>query len=331
MNAVSTITRLREVIRLKHLSLSTETTYVGWVVRYMDAVVKMPQGLASEQKVEAFLTSLAKSDCSASTQNQAFNAILFLYRDVLGKPLSKVDAMRAKRPAHIRVAPSVGDVSKLLESVQDVHDYPTRLVVRMIYGCGLRVTEPLNLRVKDVLLSESRIIIRDAKGGKDRAVALPCSLVVEMQHQLRVAKVMWERDVRAGVPVQLPGRLGEKYPQSRFAWQWAFVFPSHKPCQHPRTGEVVRWRMHEANVQKCVRDAARKHGLAITPHVLRHAYATHALRQGANVRDIQDALGHAHINTTMGYLTATQCNVASPLEFIESSSAPAPAAVQTPA
>ena len=282
----------------------------------MKALEKMPSGITSEQKVERFLTELAKSECSASTQNQAFAAILFFYANVAGKPLEKVDALRAKRPAQVRVAPSVDDVRQLLGSVADVHGYPTRLVVKLLYGCGLRVSEPLNLRVKDVLLSESRLVIRGAKGGKDRIVPLPCSLVNEIKTQLRAARVTWERDVANQIPVQLPGLLGKKYPQSRFAWQWAFVFPSHHPCQHPRTGETVRYRMHEANVQKCVKDAARKHGLAITPHVLRHGYASHALRNGANVRDIQDALGHSHINTTMGYLTPTSCSVNSPLELI---------------
>jgi integrase len=287
------------------------------VLRYAEHLRSLPAGLPCERKIESFLTKLAKQNVSASTQNQAFNALLFFYREVLDVEPQNINAMRAKRPAHVRVAPSMDDVRRLLEAVGDVHGYPTRLVVRLLYGCGLRVTEPLNLRVKDVLLAESRLVIRGAKGGKDRVVALPCSLVADLRQQLRAARVTWEMDARNRVPVELPGRLAAKYPSAALAWQWAWVFPSKTTCRHPRTGATVRWRMHEANVQRAVKAAAANIGVMMTPHVLRHGYATHALRLGSNVRDIQDALGHSHINTTMGYLTAGTCAVRSPLEDME--------------
>lgn len=318
MNRLQAIQRLREVARLKHLALSTEETYAGWLGRFVDFLHTLPKDAPAlrEGRIELFLTRLAQSGCAASTQNQAFNSILFFYRQCLGLEIGKVEALRARRPAMIRVAPSVEEVRAVLGAAQDVHGYSTRLIIRLIYGCGLRVCEPLNLRVKDLEVAASRVILRGAKGGKDRMVALPCSLVPELQAQVRAARVVWEADGRNRVPVKLPGRLDEKYPHWRFAWAWAWVFPAHHPCADPRSGETVRWRCHEANVQKCVRDAARPLGLCLTPHHLRHAYATHVIRAGANIRDVQEQMGHAQMETTAGYITPRACGVPSPLEIL---------------
>lgn len=317
MQRATAILKLRDVIRRKHLSWRTEETYAGWLVRYTGYIAKLAGDFTSEQKMEMFLSTLARQGVSASTQNQAFNAILFFYREVLGQQINKVNSLRAKRPQTVRVAPSAEDVRTLLGAVKDTHGYPTRLVVRMLYGCGLRVSEPLELRVKDMLWPESKLVIRGAKGDKDRFISIPCSLIPELKQQARAARLVWEKDFAAKVPVTLPGQLARKYPQAQFAWNWYWLFPANNICQHPRTGETVRWRMHEANVQRCVKVAARQHGLCITPHYLRHAYATHALRQGANVRDVQDALGHAQLNTTMVYLAADQRGVNSPLDALE--------------
>lgn len=320
MQLSSVLTRTREVCRRKHLAWATEEAYTGWIRRYASFLSslkqrKQDQGLSSEAKFERFLTRLATSGCAASTQNQAFNAILFLYKEVLGKPLERVQALRAKRPPQVRTAPSRQQVASLLEKVEDVHDYPTRLLVQLLYGCGLRVSEPLNLRIKDVDLENSQLVIRDAKGGKSRVVPLPCSLVPAIQEQMRKARLIWEADQLKGVPVPLPGRLGVKYPKAARSWAWYWLFPAHRPCKHPRSGEVVRWRVHESNVQKAVRWAARKCDLegAVTPHVLRHAYATHVMQQGAYVRDVQVLLGHNSLETTMQYLHTEAGRVQSPL------------------
>jgi len=229
-----------------------------------------------------------------------------------------VNALRPKRAAHVRHAPSREETAAMLRELRDLGGYPTRLVALMIYGCGLRVSEPLNLRIKDVRLADSQLVIRGAKGGKDRVVSLPCSLVEPIKRQMEAAKVQWQRMVQAGIPVALPGCMARKYPRAPFAWQWFWLFPSRQPCRHPRTGETVWWRMHECNVQRAVKSAAQKAGLdgAITPHVLRHAYATHAMQQGAFVRDVQQALGHSHLETTMGYLHAETSRVQSPLETL---------------
>ena len=306
--------RLVEVIRLRHLAKATEDCYVAWLRRFMRFLVERRPTGTTEQKLEAFLTQLAKQDVAATTQNQAFNALVFFYREAMKQPLGDIRAPRAKRPAMIRTAPEVDEVRALLAGVQDVGGYPTRLLVRMLYGMGLRVSEPLNLRVKDVRLQDSQLIICGAKGGKDRVVPLPCALVPEVKAQLTHARAVWERDQLAGLPVALPGLLAKKYPDWRFAWKWAWLFPAHAPCRHPRTDETVRWRCHEANVQRAVRQAARPLGLCVTPHHLRHAYATHSLNRGVNVKALQLAMGHAHSDTTLGYCHASALSVPSPLE-----------------
>jgi integron integrase len=317
MTTEEAVQKMRDVLRLRHLSLSTEDNYVSWLRRFARFVSERCDPLAKpEQKMEGFLTQLAKQEVSASTQNQAFNALLFFYREVLKVELGKVNALRAQRPVMVRTAPEVAEVRALLDTVKDVGGYPTALIVRMLYGMGLRVSEPLNLRVKDVLLSESRLIIRGAKGGKDRVVALPCSLVPEIKAQLSHARAVWEMDKAKGLPVALPGLLAKKYPAWAFSWKWAWVFPAARPCVHPRTGETVRWRCLECNVQRAVRQAAGPLGLCITPHHLRHAYATHSLNRGANVKALQEALGHSQVQTTIGYCHAEACSVPSPLEVL---------------
>jgi site-specific recombinase XerD len=316
MNKTQAIKRLHQIIRRRHMSLATEQSYTGWVSRFADFLARSGPLPTPAQRMEAFLTRLATSGCAASTQNQAFNAILFFYREVLGTDPGKVNALRARRPAQIRSAPSVGEVGALLSRVQDVGGYPTRLLVRMLYGMGLRVSEPLALRVKDVLLAESRLVIRGAKGGKDRVVSIPCALATELQAQLRFARGVAERDRAAGLPIKLPGLLATKYPRAPFSPAWAWLFPAHEPCIDPRSGLRVRWHCHPVNVQRCVRTAARPLGLDITPHHLRHAYATHCLNRGVNLKALQSAMGHAHAETTLGYCHAEACSVASPLDML---------------
>lgn len=170
----------------------------------MEAVRSMPKAITSEQRLERFLTDLAlKRDVSASTQNQAFNAIVFFYKNVMGRPLGNVDSLRAQRPSHLRNAPTVSETKQLIDAVEDDGAYPMRLLVRLLYGCGLRVSEAAALRLKDVDLDESRLFILGAKGGKDRVVRLPCSLAVEIANQIEAAKVTWKRDVERGLPVQM--------------------------------------------------------------------------------------------------------------------------------
>jgi site-specific recombinase XerD len=314
MNLQTAIQRTRDIIRRRHLSLATGQSYCAWITRFARFVQERCSAAAPEQKMEAFLTQLARQDVSASTQNQAFCALLFFYREVLGVEVGKVDSLRAKKPVHLRYAPERAEVFALLDRCRDVGGYPTRLIVRLIYGCGLRVSEPLNLRVKDVVLRDSKLVLCGAKGGKDRFVPIPCSIASDLAAQLEFAKAVADRDRANRIPVALPGLLATKYPHWQFSPKWAFLFPSHQPCRHPRSGETVRWRCHEANVQRCVRSAARPMGLDITPHHLRHAYATHCLDGGQNPRAIQQVMGHASLETTMGYMHPEAMSVLSPID-----------------
>ena len=174
MNPHQAIQQLQNVIRRQHKSLSTESSYVYWLKRFMTAIQSLPPLLSSEQKAESFLNGLAQNrDISAATQHQAFNALAFFYKDVLRKPLQNVEALRVSRPARLRHAPTIAQVRALLLQVPNVAGYPTNLIARMLYGCGLRVTEPLNLRIKDFNLERGTLAIRDAKGGNDRVIPLP--------------------------------------------------------------------------------------------------------------------------------------------------------------
>jgi integron integrase len=318
MNTQQAIERIRGVIRRQHKALSTEDTYIFWLRRYMAALPKMPKELSSDKKIERFLTDLARHDgVSASSQNQAFNAILFFYKHVLGQTIGNIDALRAQRPIHLRHAPTLSETQALLQTIRNVGGYPTNLIARLLYGCGLRVSEPLNLRIKDLNLERYRLVIRGAKGGKDRMVTLPASLVPELIQQLQRARSTWQTDRQNRTPVTLPGRLATKYPEFQFAWSWAWVFPAHNLCRDPRTGTLVRFRMHEANVQRAVKFARRKLGIAVFPHELRHGYATHCLERGTNPRAIQQAMGHSSLETTMGYLHAEALSVGSPLDTLQ--------------
>ena len=315
MGTTEAIRRLRQVLRRQHKALATEESYVHWLRHYMAAIRQMPNELPSERKLERFLSELAqKRELATSTQQQAFNAIVFFYKDVLALPLQAVDALRVTKPVHLRHAPTVAETRTLLQAVRDVGGYPTNLVARLLYGCGLRVTEPLNLRIKDLNLETPAVSILGAKGGKDRRVALPCSLSSELTRQVDFARAVWQRDVQNKIPVMLPQQLARKYPEYQFAWPWAWLFPAHRPCRHPRTGRSVRYRMHEANVQRAIKEARRQLGIMVLPHELRHAYATHCLERGTNPRAIQTAMGHQSLETTMGYLHAEALSVASPLD-----------------
>jgi site-specific recombinase XerD len=313
-----------EACELKHLSLSTWKTYTHWINRYglflKDRTITTQP---TEQKIEAFLTKLASTGISASTQNQAFSALLFFYRDVLHQEIGNVDALRARRPATLHDCPSPTEVRQLLSSVTDVHGYPTRLIVHLLYACGLRVTEPLNLRIKDLDLAQTRFHVYQAKGNKGRVVRFPDCLSAPLAQQLEIAKTAAAADQAQGIPVALPGLLAKKYPYAAHSQRWAWLFPSRTTCLHPHTRKIVRWRCHEANVQRAVKQAAHSCQLdGITPHLLRHAFATHARHGGAFVRDLQVVLGHNHLETTMVYLHTEADRVASPLrEFV-----PAPGA-----
>jgi integrase len=310
-------------IRLLHFAYSTEQAYCHWVGRYYDFCLTLPTGWPAERKCEGFLTFLAlKQGVAARTQNQALAALLFLYGQVLKKPLGNIDALRAKRPVHERTAPSREQVQALRAAVEDRPNLPARLLVDLLYGCGLRVSEPLELRIKDVLWSEHQLVVRAGKGGKDRRVPIPAVCRQALREQIDAARKIWEFDqgLQPPIGVTLPFQLGRKYPSAPRSWQWFWVFPAAGYCAHPRTGETVRYHLLHDLVQRAVREAARKIELEglITPHVLRHAYATHS-------REPIDALrllmGHVSLETTAGYRHPVVEAASNPLDDLVSATA----------
>lgn len=314
-----TLKMCRDKMIVRHLSLNTERSYLGHIGSYIDWLLKHGSDLPdSRGRVEAFLTSMAHRGCSASTQNQAFNALLFLYTQVRQEQLPNIQALRAKASQHRRTALTREQTLALLAGVEDQAGYPTRLVSLLLYGCGLRVSEPLNLRIKDIETSAWRLTLRGCKGGKDRTVIVPQCLRSSLATQIVHARARWKRDRETNLPVEVPGLLAQKYKNAPHSWQWFWLFPSHTACTHPRTGETVRWRMHEANVQRAVKKSAQRLGLdgLATPHVLRHCCATHILDAGGNVRDVQELLGHANLNTTMLYVHGDGERVRSPLDTL---------------
>lgn len=315
MKEQEAIDLMRQKMRLQHKEWSTEKSYVSWLKRYMAFVCSHSMGgIASEQRIEAWLSSMA-AEVSASTQNQAFNAVVYFYRDCLGQPLENINALRAKRRKVEKFCPTVNETMAVLDAVEDSGNYPVRLITRLLYGCGLRVGEPLRLRVRDVRFEQRHLIIRDPKHGNDRVVRLPDCLAADLQFQLAQAGLVYNRDRLHELPVKLPRGLGKKYPYAAFSWQWFYVFPLLAPSTNRQTGETLRYHCLPSVVQKAMRKAARSVGLdGVTPHTLRHAYATHAMRAGSALRDIQEALGHRSLETTMGYTHAGAENVASPLE-----------------
>ena len=310
---------VRNKIRLKHFALSTEDSYLGWIARYHDFVLRLPAGRSPESKAEAFLTELAvRGQVAARTQNQALAAILFLYSSVLEKPLGRVAPLRAKSRVTVRSAPSREQIRLFRAAVVDTPQTPTRLLVDLIYGTGMRVSEPLALRIKDVSWEPGEILIRDAKGGKDRRVPIPRICAEPLRLQIERAKLAWQWD-RANTPdvgVPLPHQLSVKYPGAPLAWQWFWVFPAAGHCEDPYSGKTVHFHLLVDALQRSVRDAAIKVNLEglVTPHALRHAFATHMLASGSDVRTIAELMGHASLETTLGYLHPQVSQARSPLD-----------------
>lgn len=319
MNLNAAVERLRDQCRLQHLQWTTEQAYVGWLVRYARHLSAYPPSVDTPAaKMESFLTHLARvDDVAPSTQNQAFNALLYFYRHALRVEVGDVDALRARKPVRERQAPSVAEVLAVRAKLVDSLQLPIRLIFDLLYGSGLRVTEPINLRLRDLEMERGRMIIRAAKGNKDRYLPIPRACMAPLRAQVEKARAVWAWD-RAHTPlvgVPLPGALARKYPRAPYALSWFWVFPSPVHCDHPRTGERTHWRIHEGSVQRAVKCAAESAGVigTVTPHVLRHAFATHLLAAGTDVRTLQQLMGHVSLETTAGYLHPA-CGTISPLD-----------------
>jgi integron integrase len=300
--------QVRDAVRLKHYSIRTEEAYVNWVKRYIVFHNKRHPAEMGAPEIEAFLTHLAvKENVAASTQNQAFSALLFLYREVLHQDLGPVDALRAKRPRRLPTVLTREETLRLIGCLSGTH----QLMAKLLYGSGLRLMDCLRLRVKDLDFERRAIIVREGKGGQDRVTVLPDSLMPALQEHLQRVKALHDHDLAHGYgSVHLPDALarvylpfGDKYPNADREWGWQYVFPSSQLSRDPRSGVMRRHHMHESSLQKAVKEAARLAGITqpVGPHTLRHCFATHLLEAGYDIRTVQELLGHKDVKTTMIY------------------------------
>jgi integron integrase len=294
--------QLRDAIRIKHYSYSTEKTYVHWAKRYIFFHNKRHPAEMGVPEIEAFLSHLVQEgDVSASTQNQAFNDILFLYRNVLKIELAApIHALRAKRSQRLPTVLSKSEVSLLLSEMQGLH----QLMARLLYGCGLRLMECLRLRVKDIDFEQSQIVVREGKGEKNRLTMLPVSLIEPLKAQIAFVQKQHTRDLANGYgSVELPFALERKYPNADKELAWQYVFPSNRLSTDPRSGTTRRHHLDPSGLQRAVKAAAKlaKINKPVSPHTFRHCFATHLLEAGYDIRTVQELLGHKDVKTTMIY------------------------------
>ncbi|MBC8089470.1 MAG: integron integrase [Phycisphaerae bacterium] len=311
--------RVRAAIRLRHLSVRTEEAYVGWIRRFILFNGKRHPDDMGEQEVSTFLSALAtERRVAASTQNQALAAILFLYHDVLGRNLDWLrDLVHAKRSERIPVVLTRAETACVLARMDGVE----KLCAGLLYGSGLRLLEALRLRVKDVDFGGQQLVIREGKGNKDRVTLLPKSLEAPLRAHLELVRAQHQTDLVRGAAgcVELPYALRLKYPTASREWPWQWVFPATRQYVDRSTGERRRHHLHETVIQRAVRRAAIAAGIPkrISPHTLRHSFATHLLESGSDIRTIQQLLGHKDVATTMIYthvLSRGPLGVQSPLD-----------------
>jgi integron integrase len=292
----------RDVMRVHHYSLRTEEAYLGWIKRFILYHDKRHPRDMGEPEVSGFLTHLATvGKVSASTQNQALAAILFLYSRVLNIELPWMkDVVRAKRPQRLPFVINRNDVAKVLAAMNGVPN----LICRLLYGTGMRVLECLRLRVRDLDFDYRQIVVRSGKGGKDRMTILPDSTIDDLKQQLSHARQLHESDLQSGHgAVYLPFALSRKYRNAAREWEWQYIFPSGKLSQDPRDQIIRRQHVSDASIQRALRQAGQRIRLEkkITPHTLRHCFATHLLEDGYDIRTVQTLLGHQDVKTTMIY------------------------------
>jgi integron integrase len=319
---VKLLDRVREAIRFKHYSLRTERTYIDWIKRFIIYHSKRHPETIGADEVRRFLNNLAsEGNVAASTQNQAFSALLFLYKEVLKQQLPWIDDIqRVKRPAKM---PLVFTPKEAREVLGKMHG-TARLMAQMLYGCGLRLNECVRLRVKDVDFGYLQITLRDAKGGRDRVTMLPASLVEPLGRQIEKRRILHEEDLAAGFgSVSLPGAIGRKYPSAAREFSWQYIFASSQRSNDPRvdvtTPAASRHHVDGSFLQRAVKRAVREAGIRkpATCHTFRHSFATHLLENGYDIRTVQELLGHKDVSTTMIYthvLNKPELGVRSPLD-----------------
>jgi len=293
---------VRDAVRMRGFSPRTEKAYVGWIIRYVKFCDGRHPRECGPREVQAFATSLVSDrNVASATQHQAVSAVLFMYRNVLGDPMGWTDGIVwAKRTRRLPTVLSVAEVSRVVAAM----DGQYQLMVRLLYGTGMRLLELLRLRIKDVDFENGSILIRCGKGQKDRVTVLPISLCAELRTHLASVRRLHERDVaNEGGYVELPHALGRKLHGAPRDWPWQWVFPARRQYSDRATGQVRRHHLHESVLQRAVTAAARRSGVSkrVTCHGFRHSFATHLLADGYDIRTIQELLGHTDVSTTMIY------------------------------
>jgi len=314
--------QVRQVLRYHHYAYRTEKTYCDWILRYIKfhGAKKHPINMGKSE-IEAFLSSLAvQGNVSASTQRQALNAIIFLYRDVLDIPVEgEIEPIKARRHRHLPVVMTQSEVKQVLNQMQGTH----LLMARLLYGSGLRLMECVRLRAKDLDFEGSKIYVRAGKGGKDRVTIFPKSIQPDLRIHLSKVKELHNQDLSQGYgQAYLPNALSKKYKNAAKEFIWQYVFPSKKLSTDPRSGTVRRHRVLESGLQKAVKSAVNRAGIMkrVGCHTFRHCFATHLLENGVNIRVVQELMGHSNVKTTEIYTHVMEKNldtVLSPLDALE--------------
>jgi integron integrase len=293
---------VRENIRIRHYSLRTEKTYSGWIRRYISFCGRRHPRDLGTLEITTFLTHLAVDrKVSASTQNQALQSLIFLYREVLQIDLPDInEVVRASKPQRLPVVLTRDEVQRVFANLEG----RARLIVGLLYGSGLRLTEGLSLRVKDLDLARRELMVRHGKGGKDRVTIIPDQMVMPLTSHLQALNAWYLRERQVNAPgVSLPDALKRKYPGADASWPWQWIFPSRSFCRDPYDGTVVRHHVHPKTVQRTVQKAIAGAGITKPAgcHTFRHCFATHLLESGYDIRSVQELLGHSDVKTTQIY------------------------------
>ncbi len=303
--------RTRDVLRLKHRSYNTEKTYISWLRTFLKFINGKKHSELTGSDIQHFLSFLTiERRVSSSTQNQALNALVFVYRHVLDKTIGdkELNSVRAVSKRRLPVVLTLKEIRTLFDSLSGIY----RLMVKLIYGCGLRLNECLSLRIKDIDIEQEIVVVRSGKGDRDRRTVLPESIKDDLVTHISQVRILYEQDRKNGINgVYLPDALDRKYPNAGKEWGWFWAFPSQSLSVDPRTHTVRRHHMHPASLQKTFKSAVMKSGITkpASVHTLRHSFATHLLENGYDIRTIQELLGHRNLQTTMIYTHVATKNV----------------------